>query len=215
MDEREIKAAVLERVRQATTSKSRPVIASEFKISSGNTRADLAVLSDEFVGVEIKSEKDSLSRLSKQAFDYRIYFDRTVLVLDGRHLVKYLGIDLKFCDVWTFDENSILRQFSSGSHHRAEDDRLFSLLTLAEREAAFRNPKFSGMSKREIFEETFRTKYRQTSKLFWKTVARRKVRREDINLLSRYAAVRNQAKQLVEQRESEIAKWVGSQSREG
>jgi hypothetical protein len=208
VDEKSIKAAVLTLVRSASRGCARPIVASEFKISMGNTRADLAILSDEFVGVEIKSKRDSLSRLLKQAQDYRAYFDRTVLVLDSRHLLRYLKYSFDFCDVWTFDELGELRQFSHGTHRRAEDANLIALLTQAERKMMFRDPKFSNLSKRESFEAIFSLRYRQTSSQFWQSVKRRKITRLDIDLLSRYQDARVAWQDLYERRQREVLEWM-------
>lgn len=212
MDEMEIKARFLELVRAASHPRRKPVVASEFKISSGNTRADLAILSDEFVGIEIKSKRDSLSRLIKQANDYKNYFDRTVLVLDGKHLVRYLSMSLDFCDVWTFDENGHLRQFSQGNHEIADATNLFSLLTQQERGGSNRNKRIAGMSKRSAFEQAFRDRYSKTSTRFWRTVARRRIQKSDVMLLSRYQDARTEVRKLELEKSKQIAAWIEAQS---
>lgn len=52
----------------------------------GKSRADvLMVLEDELVGVEIKSDADTYSRLSRQVKDYDKYFDRNYVVAGSRH----------------------------------------------------------------------------------------------------------------------------------
>jgi hypothetical protein len=173
MDEATIKAAVLNLIRRQAPSRRRPVVATEFQILSGQTRADLVALDDEFVGIEIKSKQDSLKRLRKQAHDYYASFDKTILVLDGRHLLPYLSIDFEFCDVWTFDESGQLRQFSEGKHHRMPEENFVHMLTLKEREIAFRDPQFQGKSKRETFFHFFKERFKPTSDNFWRRVRRR------------------------------------------
>lgn len=211
MDETMIKAEVLDLIRSQSTRRTRPVVATEFQILRGQTRADLAILSNEFVGVEIKSQKDSLKRLVKQSHDYRASFDRTILVLDGSHLVAYLGINFRFCDVWTFDENKKLRQFSEGVHERIPDENLYAMLNLKEREAAFRDPRFSKLTKREIFFYFFKNKFGPTSEQFWQSVGRRKINREDIRYLSRFRDNRVAAEQVAISREKEWADWLRAQ----
>ncbi|ANY20520.1 hypothetical protein A6F68_02012 [Tsuneonella dongtanensis] len=212
MDEVQIKAEVLNLIRSQSTRRRRPVVATEFQILKGQTRADLAILDDEFIGVEIKSKKDTLKRLVKQTNDYRNCFDRTVLVLDESHLLAYLGIKLPFCDVWTFDENKNLRQFSEGRHERVPDENLYRMLTLKEREMAFRDARFSGWSQREIFLHFFKLKFGPTSDQFWKSVGRRKILRHDIQLLSRFREIRLKAEKNVAARDEEWAAWLQAQN---
>lgn len=208
MDELDIKAKFLEVVRDASPPRQKPIVTTEFSIAGGNTRADLVVLSDEFVGIEIKSRLDSLSRLSKQAHDYRAVFDRVVLILDGKHLVKYLGINFHFCDVWTFDYEKNFRLFSKGRHHKAEEENFFNLLTQAEREKAFRDERFLGRSKREIFEYFFRQRYVETSKQFWKKTRGRSIKRGDMRMLSRFSEARQNVAKLESEKEYRIKKWL-------
>lgn len=52
----------------------------------GKSRADvLMVLEEELVGIEIKSDADTYSRLSRQVKDYDKYFDRNYVVVGSRH----------------------------------------------------------------------------------------------------------------------------------
>ena len=54
----------------------------ELEVGGGNARIDIALIGENMIGVEIKSEKDNLSRLEKQALFYAPYFDFLVLVVD-------------------------------------------------------------------------------------------------------------------------------------
>lgn len=212
MDELDLKAKFLEFVGDASPPRKKPVVTTEFPIMGGNTRADLAILGDEFVGVEIKSRKDSLSRLSKQVADYRAVFDRVVLVLDGKHLVQYLSIDFHFCDVWTINFDGQFRIFSQGEHHRSEPDVLFSLLTAAEREQAYRSERFQKSDKREIFEYFFRQRYARTSSEFWRKTRNRKIKRTDLEMLSRFSETRKEAAKLEAEKDERIRRWIEVQS---
>lgn len=213
MNEEDIKAEVLSLVRAQHSGKKKPVVATEFAISSGNSRADLAILSNQFVGVEIKSKKDSLKRLSKQVLDYTNHFDRTILVLDGSHLVRYHRYNFPNVDLWTFDENNKLRLVKEGAHHNAPDQELYGLLTQAERRSAFRSPNFEGCSKRDIFFFYFRKKFRAQSEAFWNEVKSRKIRAADLRLLSRFIDERSEAKRLYEERTHEWEQWLEAQER--
>ena len=54
----------------------------ELEICSGKARADMAIISDLLIGVEIKGPKDRLDRLPKQIEHYSKCFDQVILVVD-------------------------------------------------------------------------------------------------------------------------------------
>ncbi|GAB5481990.1 MAG: hypothetical protein Pars92KO_17470 [Parasphingorhabdus sp.] len=212
MDEIAIKAEVLNLVRRQAPSRRRPTVATEFQISSGQTRADLAIMDQGlFYGIEIKSKKDSLRRLSSQAQNYRSCFDRTLLVLDSSHLIKYLDFNYDYCDVWTFDENDKLRLFHTGHHINVPDENLFEMLTYKERELAFRDPIFSGKSKRQIFAHFFDKKFKETSSMLWTRAKGRKIVGSDIKYLSRFRPSRIATKRLEDNKQQEWNAWLKAQ----
>lgn len=61
-------------------------IVEEMGIWNGAVRVDLAVINGEMVGYEIKSAKDTLSRLPAQATLYNSVFDRVYLVAAEKHV---------------------------------------------------------------------------------------------------------------------------------
>lgn len=58
----------------------------ELPLLRGNGRADLASVNGHLSGYEIKSERDSLSRLSGQIINYESVFDYSIAVVADRHL---------------------------------------------------------------------------------------------------------------------------------
>jgi hypothetical protein len=62
------------------------VIFEELGIQHGLSRIDLAVVNGELHGFELKSDQDTLARLSEQADSYGRVFDRVTLVVGERHL---------------------------------------------------------------------------------------------------------------------------------
>tara|TARA_R110002020_G_scaffold69730_11_gene181480 strand:- start:1408 stop:2052 length:645 start_codon:yes stop_codon:yes gene_type:complete len=64
------------------------VIVDELKVSLGSGRIDVAVINGRIEGYEIKSDKDSLGRLSNQARMFSAVADRMTLVVGRRHLEK-------------------------------------------------------------------------------------------------------------------------------
>ncbi|HSV66160.1 MAG TPA: sce7726 family protein [Mycobacteriales bacterium] len=58
----------------------------EFWVPRSNERADVVVISTDMSGFEIKTERDTLKRLSRQAAAYARVFDRCSVVLAERHV---------------------------------------------------------------------------------------------------------------------------------
>ncbi len=80
--------AVLDRLSPiaAASAGGRPVLVEEFWVPDSNERADLVAVADELWAFEIKSPRDSLSRLPRQAAAFSRLFDRCVAVLATAHL---------------------------------------------------------------------------------------------------------------------------------
>ena len=62
------------------------VIFEELAVQHGFSRIDLAVVNGELHGFELKSDQDTLDRLSIQADTYARVFDRVTLVVGERHV---------------------------------------------------------------------------------------------------------------------------------
>lgn len=109
--------------------RSTPRIFEEFVAFSeaDHARIDLAVLGRELHGFEIKSERDGLARLQRQAPVYSSMFHRVTLVVDSRHLGDLRGIPAW----WGVIEVA------------RKDDRT---ITLRVRRAAGRNPSLNAAS---------------------------------------------------------------------
>lgn len=64
----------------------------EFWVPRSNERADIAVIGPSMDGFEIKTGRDTLKRLPRQAAAYGRLFDRCCVVLAERHVEGALGI---------------------------------------------------------------------------------------------------------------------------
>ncbi len=54
--------------------------------TAGNSRADVVmVIPDKIVGIEIKSDADTYTRLESQVADYDLYFDQNIVVVGSTH----------------------------------------------------------------------------------------------------------------------------------
>jgi hypothetical protein len=132
------------------------VIVDELKVSLGSGRIDVAVINGRIEGYEIKSDKDSLNRLSRQAAMFGAVADRMTLVVGERHLEKAAS---SVPDWWgvvlcTADDtgNVTLRRIRRGRLNRKLDkvalletlerDELISLLASAKLDKGFRGSNY-------------------------------------------------------------------------
>jgi hypothetical protein len=63
------------------------IILDELGVRHGSSRIDLAVVNGELHGIELKSDRDSLTRLPEQAESFGRVFDRVTLVAAERHVL--------------------------------------------------------------------------------------------------------------------------------
>jgi hypothetical protein len=90
MSDRRIRGALRIFVVQRADKDSASVVIDELSVGSETARVDLAVLGDSFHGYEIKSELDSLRRLSRQVEAYSSVFDFATIVVAPKHYVAAL-----------------------------------------------------------------------------------------------------------------------------
>jgi len=64
----------------------------EFGVRHGIARIDVAVINGVMHGYEIKSDRDTLERLSEQMNEYSAVFDKITLVVGRRHLYNAINI---------------------------------------------------------------------------------------------------------------------------
>lgn len=83
MNDKLIRSALLQHLSATDPS---AVIYHELPLSRGEGRADCAAVNGSLTGFEIKSEKDSLSRLGKQVRDYGQVFDYCYIVVAKKHV---------------------------------------------------------------------------------------------------------------------------------
>lgn len=88
--EAEIRQSLRSEVLDSAPSSTETVY--EFWVPKSNERADVAVIGTAMEGFEIKTERDSLKRLPRQAEAYARVFDRCHVVLAHRHVDRALEI---------------------------------------------------------------------------------------------------------------------------
>lgn len=98
--DRDIRAALTRRLdmRNAT-------VRHEMPLCLGTARIDVAVVGCRFEGFEIKSDGDSLSRLSAQAATYAQVLDRVTLVATARHLARAEAAVPDWWALWLVEES--------------------------------------------------------------------------------------------------------------
>jgi hypothetical protein len=198
MDEAQVKAATLSRVRQAAGRGRKPIVTAEFSLGDSGVRADLAVFGDELIGLEIKTEKDTLRRLSSQMAAYSRYFHRAVAIVAPCHLRNLTEEQLQTASLWTYDSRGVLTELHRGRVNHVDTATLEGVLTQAER-------------RRFDFMAAMHGRYGATSKLFWQSVARRSITPDDLRLLSRFADSRAQARRVAAEREAQWSHWLAAQ----
>lgn len=80
VSEREIRAFIKAQIPRWIRNRSLTYLVEEMEVCSGRARIDLALISDQLIGIEIKGPKDDVTRLPGQVKAYSQCFDRVVLV---------------------------------------------------------------------------------------------------------------------------------------
>jgi hypothetical protein len=81
VSEREIRDFIKAEIPRWVRNRSHTFVVEEMEVCSGRARIDLALITDQLIGIEIKGPKDDVMRLPEQAKAYSQCFDRVVLVV--------------------------------------------------------------------------------------------------------------------------------------
>ncbi len=76
---------------------SNTLVIDELGLKHGKNRADIAVINENLTGYEIKSDEDTLNRLSGQIKAYNDVFNKAAIVVGGRY---YRQVKEKVPDWW-------------------------------------------------------------------------------------------------------------------
>jgi hypothetical protein len=71
---------------------SATLVVDELGLQHGKCRADIAVINGHLIGYEIKSDADSLRRLTDQIDSYNAVFDRASAIVAARHLSEAVAM---------------------------------------------------------------------------------------------------------------------------
>jgi hypothetical protein len=75
------------------------LVVEEVNVCQGLSRVDLCVVNARLHGYEIKSQRDTLSRLTSQLRDYGRVFDQVTVVIGLKHLTGVLGELPSWCGI--------------------------------------------------------------------------------------------------------------------
>lgn len=198
MDEAKVKAATLSQVRAANGRACKPIVTAEFTLGSSGVRADLAVFADEMIGLEIKTEKDTLRRLPLQMAAYARYFHHVVAIVAPHHLRNLTADQLCGASLWMCDSEGMLTALHQGQVNVVAEAAAWDVLTQAER-------------RKGDFGAAMEARYGATSRQFWKAVGHRSIRADDLSLLSRFADGRAQARRFTAERDVRWSHWLAAQ----
>lgn len=187
--EADAKAAVLQALRQHRQIDRHTVVANEFSLGRVGVRADLALFTrNQLIGVEVKTDADSLKRLERQLTGYRRYFDRIVLVVGDRHLQRLRQMEMSDLEVWRFTSTSEVEIVQEQAIQPYPDCRV-DLLTQDERvRAARRAAKDEALH--AIATHLLSERFKRTSEEFWRTVGRGRIQKSHLGCLSRFESGR-------------------------
>lgn len=220
MDEKDIKAEALNYLLDSGKIARRCVIANEYALAKSSARADLAILSGSFIGVEVKSAKDSLKRLDLQMSAYKKYFDIVILIVASKHLRSLNFADYSGVEIIEIDAAGKFHVLSEKSdQNKIEEGSLHDLLTQTEKRRFYGAPKNAlqleadkitenNYLTRLAFNAAFTARYMEKSEIFWRQVRRKKIKAKDLEILSRYREQRQMAVAIQEQRKLGWANWI-------
>lgn len=104
----EIKAMVLNRLLNEGKISHSSLVFNEMSLARQTRRIDLGYLSNqEMVAIEVKSERDTLSRLPGQLEVYLRYFDRVILVVAPKFIAPALAAVSDNVEIWEVGENAV------------------------------------------------------------------------------------------------------------
>ncbi|WP_429002950.1 sce7726 family protein [Xanthomonas sacchari] len=210
LSESDIKAIAIARLLRTGRITPNAIIANEYRLGSSGVRADLAVLDKRFIGLEVKSDRDSLRRLASQVKAYERYFDRTILVLAERHIPN-LEIDLSGIELWSVGSNGSIKTISKPTHLRsvALREHLVDLLPSRQRARILESKQgvvFRNLTT-ELFRAYFTDRFTATSRAFWDSTSNRDFEGADLSSLSVYKPIRNKAAEMAEKRAATLKRW--------
>jgi hypothetical protein len=105
MHDRDVRIAVRRHLDDIHAGDSDTLIVEEMGIWAGSVRVDVAVINGEMHGLELKSARDTLERLPRQAPLYSEVFDKVTLVVALKHIEKATYAVPTWWGIWAVDDD--------------------------------------------------------------------------------------------------------------
>lgn len=223
--EPDIKAMVLNHLISKERITPNTSIINEFTIGNYSRRVDLAIVNEKhLVAFEIKSEADTLNRLSGQTNKYLEYFDKVIIVAATKHIKKIVETVPKNVAVWEVINKQIKIRQRGKIVPIVNRARLIDLMKANELLKLSHRLNLTPVSKKraslvsavlkasvpELREASLRClkdRYYNTSSLLFKKIEGNQVFPEDIDLLSPYRRKRQSIIALNKERETLWQVW--------
>lgn len=130
-----IRAPLLQWLRALHPDRLDAKLLEEFKMPRPSARIDVALVNGEMAGFEIKSDRDTLTRLPMQIPAFSKFFDRVSLVTTPRHVDEARTKIPKWWGIIIFCENGSF-QVSRSPKRNSKIDAVSFLFALSKRELA-------------------------------------------------------------------------------
>lgn len=210
--EPEIKAIVLNHLKENGRISGKTSIINEFTIDNYSRRVDLALANqNHLIAFEIKSEADSLFRLGGQVEKYLEYFDKVIIVAASKHIAGIFATAPQNVGIWEISKKGILVRRRGKIEQIRNKEKLTNLMKANEliklsnqlglstqfkdrrsSVTALQNAPISTL--REAALESIKKRFLQTYSSFWQHVRNSEVRPQHIDLLSPYKEGRESLK---------------------
>lgn len=140
----EIRSALRARLRLIHADEPDTAIIDELSLSQGAARVDLAVVNGSFSGYEIKSDRDTLTRLPGQRAVYELCFNTITIVVGSSHIGSCEGAVPRWWGIWEARRRSegaitFTERRRSLDNRRISPDQVVRLLWREEVAAALRD----------------------------------------------------------------------------
>ena len=186
MNDFEIRRLLLATLKQQRY-KSGYTVLEELRVGKGSVRADIVLMSDELECFEIKSAKDSLTRLQNQGWHYGRTFNKVNLVVATNHLTKACSIIPRWWGVWEVtEENTLIKVREPQKNPLLDPIGLSELLSQNECKFVLKNElKIKGYSKLSCqAQHLLLADSANTSKLTELVIGQLKERKPDLMLVT-------------------------------
>ena len=220
--EPEIKAMILNHLKDRNKLNQGTTIINEFTVDSYSRRVDLAITNKKhFIAFEVKSEADSLNRLVGQTQKYLEYFDKVIIVAASKHIDKIIETVPPNIAVWEVCYGRLKIRKRGKIIPIANKSKFIGLMKANELLKLCNKLSLSPKSKnrysvvkalenvslntlRESTLQYIEERYRMTNSLFWQNLGSMRALPEHVELLSPY---REERRYKITQKAEKEAFW--------